>query len=266
MTTLGVDFSEYGGALSPSTVDCWKQKGIGFAIPQYSHRLPGHLRVVTESGGLELGIYVYLFWGVSPWGQTPMQRVMAALQMCEGYPVKRVWLDCEDTTHPYQERQLQECVDLAESRGMPQGIYTAPWWWIPQTGNSQKFSYLPLWHAGYVKENPYTDLTLRAPWDSFEPYGGWTRPLIWQIQNTSTLCGHSVDLNEMEDVPVNESDQLDLTILRSNERLIRALTSKPGLLVCIPGPTADTIEVHRVVDGQGFPFSPPVILPVGVQP
>ena len=197
---LGVDFSEYGGDLAPATAECWKQAGISFVIVQYSARMEQHLGIL-QAAGLEAEAYVYLYWDRSPWNQTPADRTNAALQLAAGR-VSRLWLDAEDQTHPYNEAQLQDCVTVCKLAGIPCGIYTGRWWWVPQTGNSQAFAHLPLWHAEYVTNDPQARLDLAPdPGDGFQPYGGWTRPTIRQFQGTSTLCGHSVDLNVADDSP-----------------------------------------------------------------
>lgn len=192
---FGVDFSQHGGALAASTVECWKAKGITHAVVQYSERMRQHLDVLHQAGGIEVEAYVYLYWGLSPWQQTPQDRTRAALAMAGGR-ITRLWLDAEDSSNPYREDQLAECVAICEAVGMPTGIYTGRWWWVPRTRNSQAFRHLPLWHAEYTI-NPPADL------GNFASYGGWARPVIWQYQGTTTLCGHSVDLNALEDEPAN---------------------------------------------------------------
>lgn len=186
---LGVDFSQYGGALAPSTVECWKQSGVKFSVVQYSERMGQHLDALTAAGGIDIEAYVYLYWGKDPWGQTPQTRTRNALAKA-GNRISRLWLDAEDSTHPYDEGQLAECVEICNELGMATGIYTGRWWWVPQTGDSRAFMHLPLWHAEYTAPN----------FDAFQSYGGWQRPAIWQYQGTTQLCGHSVDLNQREDV------------------------------------------------------------------
>lgn len=197
MTILGVDFSQWGGDLAPQTVECWKNEGVRFAIVQYSSRIHQHLQTLVTSGGINLEAYVYLYWNTSPWNQTPQDRTESALRLIQGFPVQRLWLDAEDTTHPYREDQLRECVALCEAAGVPTGIYTGSWWWRPQTNNSSAFAHLPLWHAEYLQSGTARP-NFRPDFGAFQPYGGWTRPLIWQYQGTTMLCGHSVDLNALE--------------------------------------------------------------------
>lgn len=193
--SLGVDFSQFGGPLAQQTIACWKQNGVEFAIVQYSAVMTQHLEALAKAA-MPAEAYVYLYWGVSPWNQTPQDRTVAALNMAGGN-IKRLWLDAEDSTHPYREDQLLECVRICEQAGMPTGIYTGRWWWQPNTGDSQAFKNLPLWHAEYTapdgEAGPRPDLAPAL--SSFKPYGGWTKPTIWQFQNTHQFCGHSVDLN-----------------------------------------------------------------------
>lgn len=188
----GLDISQWGGPLDAATIACWKGQGVEQVIVQYSSLMTQHLDAL-QGFGLSIEGYVYLYWGKSPWNQTPADRTRAAIQMAGGR-IDRLWLDCEDSTNPYQEAQLQECVQVCRDAGMPCGIYTGRWWWVPQTNDSQAFRDLPLWHAEYATPH----------FDSFQSYGGWPRPLAWQYAGSVTLCGHSVDRNVFEaaSVPV----------------------------------------------------------------
>ena len=180
----GVDFSQWGGRLSQDTIECWKQGGVEFAVVQYSDLMREHLRALKD-GGLSAQIYVYLYWDADP-----IERTRKALEATDGFDVKFVWLDAEDGGGTFTEAKLQAAVDVVQAAGLPCGIYTAPWWWNNKGGGSTAFSGLPLWHAGYVDSEP--------DFDSFQPYGGWARPLVWQWRNTHDFCGHSIDANVAE--------------------------------------------------------------------
>lgn len=255
----GVDFSEFGGPINQAQVARWKARGIDFAIPQYSQWLPLHLQTLEAAGGLEIETYVYLFWGLSPWNQTPLDRVKAALQMCWDpagrYRVRRLWLDAEDSSSPYREDQLLECVDYLDQVGMPTGIYTGRWWWIPKTGNSTRFAHLPLWHAEYIGQGSEPDLGAPAPgfFDNFDAYGGWVRPHTWQFWGTANLEGHSVDVNaRLEAAPAPPpilipSDQdIRLALGSSLEYLRRGWNPADGM---IPMDKAAIAEWNRRVNG-----------------
>lgn len=195
---LGVDFSQWGGPLSVNTVECWRAQGVDHAIVQYSALMRQHLQTLKDAGGIETEAYVYLYWGQSPWGQTPVQRTKECIDIMDDFGIKVLWLDAEDSIHPYDEAQLIECEQYCYSRGIVPGIYTGGWWWIPNTRNSQTFKHLPLWDANYLAEATHPDLS-KSPnnFDRFRPYGGWSKPTIWQWHNTTLLCGHSVDLNAL---------------------------------------------------------------------
>lgn len=215
MSSLGVDFSSFGGDLAQSTIQQWKDNGVTFAVVQYSNRMPQHLEALKDSG-IQTEAYVYLYWGVDPWGQTPQVRTQNALLMMAGYDVKRLWLDAEDTTHPFDARQLDACVALCEGAGVATGIYTGRWVWAGAYGNPTGFEHLPLWHAEYLGEAPSPDLSKQPQdFDAFKPYGGWTKPHTWQFWNTTTFCGHSVDLNAREADVTKEEDQLRTLIIRA---------------------------------------------------
>lgn len=189
-----VDFSQWGGPLKQETVDCWRSMGITKAIVQYSYLMPDHLAILRDNA-FDIEAYVYLYWWESPWGQTPLDRVRAAMDMVvqSKASVKRVWLDCEDMLRPYREDQLQECVDYLNGIGMPCGIYTGAWWWVPRTGDSHAFAHLPLLHAQFPYDRQPPDF------DSFRSYGGWTRPHTWQYIDTTVVCGHEVDVSITEE-------------------------------------------------------------------
>lgn len=192
---LGTDISEWGGDLDAATVECWKGQGVEYVIVQYSSKMQQHLQALTNAG-MYGEMYVYLYWGTSPWNQTPLDRTNAALTVAKQFGVHRLWLDCEDTTHPFQPGQLQACIDACTAAGVAPGIYTGSWWWGPNAGNTSRFSTLPLWDANYLTEAKQADLSkMPQDFNNFRPYGGWTAPTIWQWSNTTSLCGHSCDLN-----------------------------------------------------------------------
>lgn len=202
MLQLGVDFSQWNdNELTKEIVECWKGSGVRHAVVQYSSKMKQQLSALQAAQWMPDGVdaYVYLYWGVDPWGQTPMTRVANAINMMQGYPVQRLWLDAEDSTHPYDEAQLLACVDICNIRGIPCGIYTGRWWWEPKTHNSETFRNLPLWHAEYVTDRPEAliDLT-EVNISGFKPYGGWDHVTLWQFHDTTTLCGYNVDLNAYE--------------------------------------------------------------------
>lgn len=200
--SLGVDFSHYGGPLNRQTVDDWKQSGVEFAIVQYSESMPDHLAVL-DAAGLLVEAYVYLYFPLSPFNQTPEDRVRNCLKMIEDHNVRRLWLDVEESSDSASPEDtvaaLRRCVAECEAAGVEAGIYTRANSYQDHVGDSTAFAHLPLWHAGYLGQGPDLDMSrMPADFEGFRPYNGWQRPLIWQWWNTTTFGGHSVDLNVME--------------------------------------------------------------------
>ena len=250
-SSLGVDFSSFGGSLDQGTVACWRQQGIEYAIPQYSAALPQHLEALRGSG-LRTEVYVYLYFPLSPWNQTPEDRVRACLNMLHGRDVKRVWLDVEETndTPAGTVAAVQRCVKVVEDAGLAPGIYTGRWIWPRATGNSAAFAHLPLWHAEYTAPDGAGESHPEdAPdFDTFIPYGGWTRPRIWQFQNTHPLCGHSVDLNKMEEPMTNEQAKLHMFNALLHDFDVVPVSEGQGVLEGEPTPT---VRVRlQPIDGQ----------------
>lgn len=247
---LGPDFSEWGGPLEPATVVCWKANGADFAVVQYSQRARQHL--ATLQGQMQAEMYVYLYWLTDPWGQTPAVRTQNALNICAAFGVKRLWLDCEDSMHPFNPKQLDECINLCHQAGVEAGIYTGRWWWEPQTDNSSAYAHLPLWHAEYV-DAPPDDFT------GFKAYGGWSQPLIWQWKGTTSFCGHSVDLNVMED-GMSESDKTELSERRAKMALLGTLLADYRVVEEAPNTYGQRVVSLRNQDGSAT--DPPVVVAI----
>lgn len=197
---LGVDFSQWGGELRPATLACWKENGVRHAVVQYSHLMQQHINALHIAGGIIVEAYVYLYWNNVAMG-TPQERTYRALQSA-GNGISFLWLDAEDTSAPFNlkaEQDLLECVDICNRAGMPCGIYTGRWWWVSHGRNVNTFSHLPLWDAHYVTQGATPDWPLMPQsMEGFRPYGGWDSARIWQWQDTTNFCGHSVDLNVLE--------------------------------------------------------------------
>lgn len=198
---LGVDFSEHGGDLSTTTAQRWESAGVRFAIVQYSHRLPQHLSVLAVTSW-DIQAYVYLYFPLSPWQQTPEDRVQACIDMIRRSPVAnrviQIWLDVEVEGWPQDTpgntiAALLRCANLCVSQGFQPGVYTSSSMWEKMCANSTSLSHLPLWDAFHINLHPapHTELGLAG-------YGGWGKPQIWQYHNTINFEGHEVDLNLRE--------------------------------------------------------------------
>jgi GH25 family lysozyme M1 (1,4-beta-N-acetylmuramidase) len=252
-----VDVSNYTGAITTEQARCLRASGVSHLIA--GTQAPGVTRAQLQAAlhaGMSTDAYVYLYWR----RDVPTQ-VGNALAALEGLPIGRLWLDCEDDPAGLGPAQVEGLIASAvDAAGeFPVGIYTGRWWWQPNTGNSTAFSHLPLWHAEYTGRPE--DL---PDFYAFQPYGGWTRPAIWQYQGTTPLCGLNVDLNIIDAPPTPQAtlappDALELALLRAQRGFLRALAL--GRYVFRPI-GAGTIELQRVEEGHGVSFEPPYTLQV----
>jgi hypothetical protein len=247
---LALDVSNYSGEITDAHVACWRALG-------YEHLVCGTQRpdltrrqlAVAVRGGLTVEAYVYLYWG------DVVARVRRAVETVADLPVERLWLDCEDAPGRFSPPQIVAEIEagLAACGSLPAGIYTGRWWWPTATGNSSRFAGLPLWHAEYLRSPD-----LLPDLESFQPYGGWVRPAMWQFQGTTTVCGVTVDRNLRAYVPPRQpppsaAASLDLALLR----FARALVG--GSYVFRPV-DAEQIELQRVAEGAPVSFEPPYLL------
>ena len=168
-------------------MDCLRGRGVRLVVVGTQQRAIARRQLRTAlAAGLEVEAYVYLTLRADV-----AQLVRAARETVDGFPVRRLWLDAEDTTSGLPPAAVVERLQRARDAcgDMPAGIYTGGWWWTPYTAGSRAFSDLPLWTAQYDG---------RRRLDTVRPYGGWTRPAMKQYAQNTTRCGVLVDLNWYE--------------------------------------------------------------------
>jgi len=207
---LAVDISNYGGELSADTVSAWKDAGITRVIvgvardTNLAHR---QLRAAAD-GGMEVQAYCYMYPDSGP--DTLLERVAIA---SHDITLSRVWVDFEEDGLGQQEAVctwIQRCLEAAEGRWPGKvGVYTGRWWWVPYTGNTERFCHYPLWVA-----QQDGDASL-----SFAPFGGWQECAVKQYTNTTEFCGYSVDLNFYEEDDVDEQARKDILVLKLTQHL-----------------------------------------------
>lgn len=140
-----------------------------------------HAKTAREHG-CTVGGYGWLYAGIDGNRQVADFLDTAFKAQIVFSPTNPLWLDCEDDTdgsYPSLEI-LSDATDACARLGVPCGIYTAAWWWIPRTDDDKGFCDLPLWAAVY-DGNP----NLIAP-----GFGGWTE--MAGHQYTSTPVDRSV--------------------------------------------------------------------------
>ncbi len=112
------------------------------------------------------------------------------------YGVRRVWIDCEIDAAPDnvadRNSEVSDCESLVETAGLQAGIYTAPWWWVPNHGNTTAFAHLPLWFSNYgANDGALPPIRYLG----FLSFGGWTECVMHQYTSTMWLCGRKRDAN-----------------------------------------------------------------------
>lgn len=248
-----LDVSNYTGVFGAETVACWRSLG-------YDHLICGTQRpevtraqlAAATAGGMTVDAYCFLYWDVSPASQ-----VQAALAAVTGFPVRCLWLDCEDATEGRAPETMVGLIAAAVAAcgDFPCGIYTGRWWWVPATGDSTAFAHLPLWHAEWT-----AGPEVLPDFAAFRPYGGWTRPAMWQFQGTTQLCGFGVDL-DLTDVPAMPPPAAaapaptELQVLRAERGFLRALLE--GRYRLAPVRDVGLVELQQARDGTFVPLEPP---------
>jgi hypothetical protein len=185
-----LDVSNWSGTVSAEQAQCMAEHGVRLAIPgTQDYDITRQQLGAFNGAGIPTDAYVYLYFS-----DDPVAQVEAALATCAGYPVGRLWLDCEDEAASALNEEatvdfIQRASDACINR-MWTGIYTRKNWWEYQTGNSARFAAWPLW---YATNDRLGDL-------SFYPFGGWTMPFMEQYAFDVVVCGVNTDLNVYREV------------------------------------------------------------------
>lgn len=143
-------------------------------------------KVWLDAGGKLLDAYVYL-----DFGSNALQQIRTATATLGDFPVRRWWLDAEDTANPQLTARaradfLDQCIAELQAQGKLVGIYTGKWWWPTNMGQySEDFANLPLWNSYYDGDPNMSGL----------PYGGWMTSEIEQYAGTTSMYGQNFDLS-----------------------------------------------------------------------
>lgn len=179
-----LDISVYTGTISASNVTNWKAAG-------YSHLIVGCQNTTTAKqqlqtavdGGMTVDVYIYLYFA-----NDMTTQVNKALNIANGFPVGRLWLDAEDTSSSFTKSEyiakIQDAINACGT--MPYGIYTGNWWWTPRIGSSHPFTGVPLWYSYY------DNVDSLDTW-STQKFGGWSSPTGKQYKGDVYVDGKDTD-------------------------------------------------------------------------
>ena len=193
--SMAIDISHWTGEVTTQQMQCLARRGVRRVIVGAQRRAVARQQLATAvAAGLEVEAYVYLYLR-----SDVAQRVRAALETVDGFRVRRLWLDAEDTTSGLSAAEVVERLQRARDAcgDFPAGIYTGAWWWRPRTGDSSAFSDPPLWVAQYDG---------RRSLDGVPGFGGWRRPRMKQYAANAQLCGVHLDLNWYADATPRAGD------------------------------------------------------------
>jgi hypothetical protein len=197
--------ANYTHVPTPAQVKCLIREGYTLNIVGASYGNLAHLQLrMSAQYGMKIEAYA---WITHPFTHAPIDRALGAI---DGLPVQRLWLDAEADTNGRPPMQVVADIDAAIAYAkarrpdLPIGIYTANWWWGPNTGGSTKFKDYPLWLANYVPNPNPAAVPL---------FGGWTKAALWQYAGTVETCGLNTDRNlileqETAPPPVEEDEDM----------------------------------------------------------
>lgn len=195
------DISNYTSDLTSETLAAWKADGVELVIVQAVDPPAGYPAGKTREqiqacldAGLAVDAYVWL------WFDLDVTDILHKLTLLDGLPIRRLWLDVEDTAAvKYStvacKTKVSAALGLCDAYPTTEwtGIYTGGWFWrdTRYMGDTTAFDNRDLWDSNY-DGNPDTA--------AFTPYGGWEECAIKQWQGTSDYLGVSgVDLNVLSE-------------------------------------------------------------------
>ena len=124
-------------------------------------------------------------------GKSPETQIQETHDNLSNSKYGMLWLDIEGTwssDYTANVNFIQGMVNEAAALNITLGMYTSKNSWTAITGNSDKFSSIPLWY-------PHYENTPNPSFSDFVPFGGWSKPNVKQYKGTTSLCGASVDEN-----------------------------------------------------------------------
>jgi GH25 family lysozyme M1 (1,4-beta-N-acetylmuramidase) len=189
LATLGVDVSGLTENFS-----CLISSGYTFAIVRgycnYGGVDPNLIRNLNNANSAGIGEVDVYFFPCVPCG-SPASQAQALVNALSGQTYGYIWLDIEvyswSSSQSSNQAFITTLINTLTNSGQRVGIFTNYNNWESIVGiNWTGASSLPLWYANYDKNPSFSD---------FNPFGGWTSPLIKQYLGDQTVCGDGLNLN-----------------------------------------------------------------------
>lgn len=216
-----VDLSQYDLPVDPA---CLKAAGVTGVILGVFHPSGPEPMAALGQACLDVGLPILGWYGLpyfgSPFGEN--RDITWAIANAQATGVKRVWIDCEIDAAPFgftddlgatpggRVSTIRILTQRIRAAGLEPGIYSAPWWWRPNTGDTQEFRDLPLWFANYPADG-------HAMPELPDPFGGWTKPAIHQYTSSFNVCGRDRDANYVFEEDMSELEDIILACFSGGE-------------------------------------------------
>ena len=126
--------SVYTGPVDQSEVDCLWDSGVRHVIVGTQNpELSAQQLDMAVREGMTVDLYVYVYWS-----RDIKAQVQQALDLAQGRPVGRIWLDLEDSSGGRSVSTLKGLVQqgLDACGSMPCDIYTGPNFWKTTMGDT----------------------------------------------------------------------------------------------------------------------------------
>lgn len=185
-----VDISFWEMATSQAEMDCFWDSGVRHVVVGTQVRdITRQQLAMAVRRGMSVDAYVYLYWDGNPAAQ-----VQEAFDRVSGFPIQRMWLDLEQSAGGLGSNvintQIQQALDTCRTHGVECGFYTGSGFWNDATGNTSRWSDVPMWYAHYDGRTSLSD------WPG-EHFGAWLHPVARQFGD-GPLCGMAADTDVMQ--------------------------------------------------------------------
>lgn len=237
---------------NPNWAQCMKDAGVtevilGCQDPAIARIQLAALRSV---GILVRSLYGFDYFTAGP--QFGNGDIFDAVDIAQEFGgITRIYIDCEidNTPDSIEDRnaEVRSCVMYITAYGFEAGIYTAPWWWVPNHGNTSEFSYLPLWLANYGANDgslpPIHELRSMS-------FGGWTNCVAHQYTSTLQICGRGRDANYIfEETSMSPAERAEFDALKAQVALINEAVVKRFNLIHVASGT-DAAGYQAMLDAE----------------
>lgn len=230
-SSLWIDASNHN-PITQDIIDDAKIKGYEGVVFNLLDLYPDGLLsqlALAYNNSMRLAGYVYLNFPGGDYynGRDSHQQVTVQVNKVinAGFTLEFVALDCEDPGNNLTPEQTVAYIQLGrqalDEKSIDAIIYTAEYWWIRNTRNSNVFNGLPLWNATNDNQPDLNRIN----------YGGWSSPKVEQFSFHTNIGGVEYDANIMEEGIESELQELNIRSLTDVEKVRLGVVLKDTFMV-----------------------------------